>query len=72
MKYLKRWENKIQKPRTTLKANKAQIYAYFIKIRPYHACAGFEDFGRTVKPVSMLFTPELFSLVVIAIIFRCF
>lgn len=43
-----------------------------IKFRAYHAWAGFEVFEGAVKAVSMLFIPELFSLVVIAIIFRCF
>lgn len=42
------------------------------EIRTYHACAGFEVFEGAIKAVSMLFIPELFSLVVIAIIFRCF
>lgn len=43
-----------------------------IKIGAYHAFTGLGAFEGVDKTVSMLFIPKLFSLVVNAIIFRCF
>lgn len=71
MKYLKR-QGKKPRNHNYLKCLMHRSMFILIEMRTYHACAGFEVFEGAIKAVSMVFIPELFSLVVIAIIFRCF